>query len=103
MADEMKKEMPDFKAMHKRAFRTAFNYLEDHWPPQWDAENYWIPMADTLGPMVEKDIKENPLEEVLLCAVYRYLGDALKIWWSDSKPEEEEPKLLEETQESFLK
>lgn len=79
-------DLPDFKALHRKAFRAAFDYLEKKWPPVWD-DQWWKDRAKELGPMAHAAENErgNPLEGELYLAVFCYMEKALKKWW----PEEE--------------
>ena len=66
----------EYVAMHKEAFRTAFNYLNGHFPPGDDPE-WWDKSAKELS---EASVLagENVLVIELLNAVYNYLGDEYK-------------------------
>jgi len=77
-------ELPDFKALHKKAFRAAYDYLEKNWPPQWD-DQWWKERAKELGPMSHKaeEGNGNPLEAELYLALYCYFEKALKKWWPE--------------------
>ena len=73
--------LPDFKRMHKEAFRTAFNYLEEHWPPSWDADGYWVPAAKEALAVTANSDGKNLLTGELMVAVYAYMSRALQRYW----------------------
>ena len=68
-------EPEEYISRHKKAFRTAFDYLNAHFPPVVNDE-YWIQGAQDAG---QASDPENPLLEELLCAIYAYLEKEYKI------------------------
>ena len=62
----------EYGEMHKQAFRVAFNFLHEHFPPGMDPA-WWDKSAQELS---EASISagENMLVIELLNAVYSYLG-----------------------------
>lgn len=63
----------EYAKMHQKAFRTAFNYLNTHFPPGMDDE-WWDRSAKELS---EAGIEagENVLVVELLNAVFTYIGN----------------------------
>lgn len=66
----------DYAAMHKKAFRAAFDLLKELYPPKNDAE-YWTFAAKRVA-LVGDDNKDNPLCKHLLWGLYSYLEDEVK-------------------------
>ena len=65
------------KAMHKRAFRVPFDFLESFaWPPENTVE-YWKMVTDRMA-LLYAENKENKLCELFLLAVHEYLEDVGK-------------------------
>ena len=62
----------DYVDRHKKAFRDAFNFLNDHFPPE-DTDEYWKNTSDEVSLMTEKD--DNPLLLELLVGIVSYLSD----------------------------
>ena len=64
---------PDqYADMHKKAFRCAFDYLNDHFPPETDPE-WWVQAAKELSDF-SVAAGENALVLELLNAVFTYIG-----------------------------
>lgn len=61
----------NFAALHKRAFRTAFDFLNAHFPPENSAEWWDATMRDVMKSRA--DDKENWLQNELLAGVWEYL------------------------------
>lgn len=60
------------RAMHKRAFRVVFDFLESFaWPPENTAE-YWKMVTDRMA-LLDNENKENKLCRLFLMAVNEYL------------------------------
>jgi hypothetical protein len=59
------------KAMHKRAFRVTFDFLDRYWPPENTAE-YWKMVTDRMA-LLYSENKENKLCTLFLLAVQEYL------------------------------
>lgn len=73
----------EFEAQHKKAFRTAFDFLHAVFPPRRE-EQYW---QNTLE-LIRKRISEDPgnvLAKHLMMGVYDYLSEMVK-----DLPEEKE-------------
>lgn len=62
----------EYAKQHQKAFRTAFNYLNTHFPPGDDL-SWWDQAAKELS-QASIDAGENVLVIELLTAVYTYLG-----------------------------
>ena len=62
----------DYAKQHQKAFRTAFDYLAGHFPPQ-QTDEWWIAAAQDLS-AAGVSAGETPLVIELLNAVYNYLG-----------------------------
>ena len=63
----------EYARMHQKAFRTAFDYLNTHFPPGTDDE-WWLQSATELS-KASVEAGENKLVIELLNAVHTYLGD----------------------------
>ena len=66
----------EYAKMHQKAFRTAFDYLNSHFPPETDPE-WWKQSAQELS-QASVAAGENDLVIELLNAVYTYLGKEYK-------------------------
>jgi hypothetical protein len=66
----------EYQRLHKEAFRTAFDFLNMHFPPEQDPE-WWLQAAKDLS---ETSVLhgENDLVVGLLSAVYDYLEEERK-------------------------
>lgn len=60
------------EASHKRAFRTAFDFLMQHWPVQ-NTNEWWSRTVDDLS-LTAEDTKGNELAWRLLGAILDYLS-----------------------------
>ena len=60
----------EYAKKHKAAFRTAFDFLNRHFPPGTDPEWWTQACADVSK---ENDLADNNLATELLLAVYNYL------------------------------
>lgn len=69
-------DMNQFLALHKAAFRLAFDYLSACFPPKYGDE-YWDAAAKRMGDVIESN-SANRLVEPLLKGVYDYLGEIVK-------------------------
>lgn len=86
MDDEVKKllleesmdldRMLDFDNAHKRAFRNAFDFLNECFPPRWDDE-YWKSVGERGANRMSGD-PQNRLAHKLIVAVIDYLNDIVK-------------------------
>ena len=77
LAGEMDLDLAgDFETMHKRAFRTAFDFLHACFPPCWEQE-YWDSVIAKFKKSVEED-PQNILATGLLSSVVYYLNDIVK-------------------------
>lgn len=65
-----------FKAAHQHAFRVAFDYMHDCFPPT-RAEEYWTRTVQLMVKRVQEN-RENYLVKTLLLGVYDYLGEIVK-------------------------
>ena len=66
----------EYAKRHQKAFRTAFNYLNTHFPPG-DDPSWWDQAAKELS-QASVEAGENILVIELLNAVYTYLGSEYK-------------------------
>lgn len=66
----------EYAAMHKRAFREAFDFLNAHFPPQFDSE-WWVRTYKDITEILKKD-PENPLLKQLLEGIIIYMDDESK-------------------------
>ena len=62
----------EYLQIHQKAFRTAFNYLNTHFPPGTD-DGWWTQAAKDLSD-ASVLAGENTLVLELLNAVYSYIG-----------------------------
>ena len=86
MADTIAQELLDFdkameeaaktKKLHQAAFRAAFNFLEQFYPPR-DDEEYWVKMAETCVNVTHQH-EGNPLIIPLMLTMMDYLGEVWK-------------------------
>ena len=67
----------EYAARHKESFRTAFNFLNSHFPPVFSYE--WFERASEDLSRASAECKENPLAIHLLLAVYYYLNVESKL------------------------
>lgn len=72
--DAVKAEV-EMLAVHKHAFRTAYEYLQEMWPPAKNAD--YFTLAGTKAAERYVASKMNPLAEKLLGAVLSYLSDTV--------------------------
>lgn len=66
----------EYYAMHQKAFRCAFDYLNAHFPPGEDME--WWKIAAVDASKASAGQGENRLVIGLLAGVYDYLADEWK-------------------------
>ena len=76
MASAQAEQQADIAAMHKKAFRAAFDLLKELYPPKNDAE-YWTFAAKQVA-LICGDNNGNALLGELLLAVYAYLEKEVK-------------------------
>lgn len=67
---------------HPKAFRAAFDFLAEHFPPE-DTEEYWLKVAKDSGD-VSARTNEDPLTVQLMSGVINYLNDVCKTGGVDS-------------------
>ncbi len=67
----------DYTAMHKAAFRKAFDTLNALWPPENTAE-YFTHKAYPVCAAAYDEMKDNPLGMEFIKDVYWYLADEAK-------------------------
>ena len=67
---------PNIVALHKYAFRTAYEFLNEMWPPA-DGEDYWTLAASRMKDRFN-DAKQDYLAEQMLTIVYKYLEEVVK-------------------------
>lgn len=65
-----------FEALHKSAFRKAFEFLKRQFPPRADGE-YWLSAARELGDIASTEPGNVLLEKILLC-IWSYLDQTQK-------------------------
>ena len=65
-----------FETIHKKAFRTSFDFLHACFPPTW-SEEYWNAMFEKFKHNVEDD-PNNLLMKHLTVAVINYMNDIVK-------------------------
>ena len=66
-------ENADFNALHKAAFRTAFEYLQENWPPVNSKDFFLVSASKANKAYNESD--GNKLARKLILAVMEYLFD----------------------------
>ena len=66
----------EYAKEHQKAFRTAFDFLHDHFPPEEDPA--WWDQAAKNCSAASVMAGESPLVLELLTAVMSYLGDEYK-------------------------
>ena len=86
MADTVAQELLDFdkameeavktKKLHQAAFRAAFDFLEQFYPPR-DDDEYWLKMAETCGNVAYQH-EGNPLIIPMMTTMADYLGEVWK-------------------------
>ena len=74
MTSELKPE--EYYAVHQKAFRTAFDFLTHHFPPEHSTE-WWEKAAKDVGEAYIEVGRES-LAFHLLSGVYDYLGEEWK-------------------------
>lgn len=62
-----------YKTLHKKAFRVAYDMLEKNWPPENTVE-YWKEVTDRMA-LDYHENKDNLLCELLMLAVMEYLEE----------------------------
>lgn len=67
----------DYVALHKQAFREAFDLLKLLWPPENTVE-YFQNKAYPSCAVAHEKMKDNPLGQRLVEDVYWHLGDAVR-------------------------
>lgn len=67
----------EYVAKHRQAFRTAFDFLNAHFPPEHDSE-WWEKTSFDLG-TTAAGAGENELTKILLLAVTDYLEQESKL------------------------
>ena len=65
-----------YKTLHKKAFRVAYEMLEKNWPPENTVE-YWKEVTDRMA-LDYHDNRENALCGILMLAVTEYLEKVSK-------------------------
>lgn len=73
----------EYAKEHQRAFRTAFDFLNAHFPPDESLE-WWDQTAKECSAASVK-AGEGKLTIQLLCGVMNYLGDEYKRRYQDGK------------------
>ena len=66
----------EYVTRHKQAFRTAFDYLNAHFPPE-ENEDWWMHAADQAA-LAIRNSDGNKLVENLVFAVFDYVEDECK-------------------------
>ena len=74
--DKAMEEAAKTKKLHQAAFRAAFDFLEQFYPPR-DDEEYWIKAAETCGNVAYQH-EGNPLIIPLMVTMMDYLGETWK-------------------------
>ena len=69
-------------AMHKQAFRVAFDMLNEYWPPETNAE--WFAPVYERFKEVYHQCEGNKLAQELLLAVYGYMDWSAAKWIKES-------------------
>ena len=67
---------PSATALHKYAFRTAYEFLTEMWPPV-NTEDYWTVAATKMKDRFNA-AKQDYLAEHMLITVYKYLEQVVK-------------------------
>ena len=70
MASEENMTPEQYYAQHQKAFRTAFDFLVQHFPPGIDLD-WWKKTTDEIG--IAYDLQKDELTYQLLRAVFEYL------------------------------
>ena len=66
----------EYAKVHQKAFRCAFDFLKEHFPPQ-DDEEWWKKTAQDCS-AASVAFGETPIVMELLTAIMNYLGDEYK-------------------------
>lgn len=66
----------EYATTHQKAFRTAFDFLAQHFPPE-NTEAYWEKVAKDCGDICART-NEEPLAVQLVSAVVNYLDQVCK-------------------------
>ena len=66
----------EYAKMHQKAFRTAFNFLASHFPPE-NNETYWEKVAKDSGD-ISAMCEEDPLTVQLISGIINYLDQECK-------------------------
>ena len=66
----------EYAKLHQKAFRCAFDFLNEHFPPQQEDE-WWLKTAKECS-AASVAFEETPLVLELLTAIMNYLGDEYK-------------------------
>lgn len=66
----------EYATAHKKAFRTAFEFLTHHFPPE-NTEEYWKKVAEDCGNICAST-GEEPLTVQLVSGVVNYLDQECK-------------------------
>ena len=67
----------EYLKQHQKAFRTAFDFLTSHFPPEIDPD-WWLKTAQDVS-AASIEAGENKLVIGLLIGVYDYLDDEYKL------------------------
>ena len=66
----------EYAAYHKLVFRTVFDFLNDHFPPQDDPE-WWKKFSEDTS-AASYSVKGGPLADGMLLAIGDYLEEEMK-------------------------
>ena len=78
-------ETVDYVALHKKAFRVAFDYLMKNWPPEHSVE-YFDRVYAEARELAKGELDGNPLGQKMVAEIYWYLSDMVKVVQSDGAP-----------------
>lgn len=76
LEQQAQEKASQYKTLHKKAFRVAFDLMEKLWPPE-NTEEYWKLVTDRMA-LDYHDNKENLLCGLLILAVTEYLEKVSK-------------------------
>lgn len=66
----------EYAAYHKLVFRTMFDFLNEHFPPQ-DDPDWWIKFSQDMSVASDK-VKGGPLADGMLLAIGNYMEEEFK-------------------------
>ena len=76
----------EYAKAHQKAFRTAFNFLNAHFPPG-ETDEWWLQTAQD-GALATEESSSEPLTVQLLIGVTNYLGEEYKRRYQSEKADD---------------